>query len=165
MKRIVIRVTATLATLTLLAGPLAAHGVGKGGSGDRDGFPANLFDLFDGNGDDVLTMEEIQASWAERFSDADADGDGQLSANELSNAVEAWRSEHRDRRIRNRIERHDTNDDGLLSLEEATAAFQSERIERLFGRLDADGDGSVTQAEVDDKSRSRWWRHWRGREH
>ncbi len=164
MTRIVFGVAATLATLSLLAGPGAAHGVGKGRSGDHDGFPTNMFGLLDGNGDEVLTMEEIRATWAERFSDADADGDGQLSADELSSAIEAWRTEYRARQIKNRIERHDTNGDGLLNLEEATAATQPKRIERLFERLDADGDGSITKAEMDDRGRSRGLRYWRGRE-
>ncbi len=165
MMRIVIGVAATLATLSLLAGPGAAHGTGKGRSDDRDGFPTNIFEFLDGNSDEVLTMEEVRSTWVERFSDADTDGDGLLSVDELSNAIEAWRTQHRGRQIRSRIERHDTNGDGMLSLQEATAVIHPDRMERLFERLDADGDGSITKAEMDDRGRSRWHRHWRGREH
>lgn len=46
----------------------------------------------------------------------------------------------------------DTNGDGEISLEEFKAAFQdrsNDRMVRVFQRLDRDGDGIVTQAEVD----------------
>ncbi len=159
-----VSIAAALATLSFLAMPAAGHDMGKGRSGDRDGSPIHMFELFDGNGDDSVTMDEIEAAWAERFSDADSDGDGQLSAEELANAIEEWRVERRNRHIRNRIERHDANDDGLLSLEEAIAAVMPERFERMFERLDADSDGMITKSELEDGNNGRrsWFRRGHG---
>lgn len=165
MKRTALSVAAAFATISVLAGPVAAHGVNKGGFGDRAGFPAGLFGQFDGNGDEAVTMDEINAAWAERFSDADVDGDGQLSAEEMAGVIEVWRAERQASRIRSLIEHNDSDDDGLLSLEEATAAIQTKRFDRLFERLDADGDGAVTTSEIDEMGDRRWFGRGRGHRH
>ena len=84
-----------------------------------------------------------RASMAARFGEADADGDGKLSRDE----VVARMSE----RSRNRIEaradrmiaRMDDDGDGMLSMGE----MQSGMGGRMFDRLDADGDGAISRGE------------------
>ena len=77
------------------------------------------------------------AAWAA----ADADGNGALNQTEfesLGRARQARRAAHG----ANRFDRTDSNDDGVLSLEEMSAWPLA-----MFERADADNDGIVTRAE------------------
>ena len=164
MKDTISGAAAALAALAVLAGPLAAHEVDRGPFG-RDGFHAALLGFLDGNDDAGITIEEINATWAALFGDADSDGDGRLSAEELADVTELWRTERRLRRVETWIEGYDSDGDGLLSLDEATAAAGSERVERMLRRFDGDGDGVVTRAEMDAGDHGRWHRRWKKRGH
>ncbi|MBT8090484.1 MAG: hypothetical protein KJO01_09785 [Gammaproteobacteria bacterium] len=91
--------------------------------------------------------------------DADASGDGFVSLDEFKAAHSARIEEH--------FVRMDTNADGLLSADEMQAAKKARRGDRdkkrdgkhhgkknpeeMVKRLDADGSGSVSQAELDGK--------------
>ncbi len=163
MKDTISGAAAALATLTVLAGPLAAHEVDKGPFGVRDGFHAALLGFLDGNDGEGITIDEINVAWAALFGDADSDGDERLSAEELADVTELWRTERRFRRIETWIEGHDSDGDGLLSLDEATAAAGPERVERMFRRLD--GDGVVTRSEMVAGDHGRWQRRWKKRGH
>lgn len=69
---------------------------------------------------------------------ADADGDSRISQAEFVSARTA------------RLTLADANRDGQVTREEAQAARQaqrSERRDRMFARLDADGNGAISQAE------------------
>lgn len=128
-----------------------AHDRGGRGEGPREGRgPAMLFERFDTDNDGSITKAEVEAAVAARFAEADANGDGQLSAEELAAAAEARRmerqAERQAARIDRMIERMDENGDGTLSLEEMAAMPEA----RMFDRLDADEDGVITQAEVED---------------
>ena len=160
MKRTSFNLAAAFAAFSVLAAPAVAHGWGKGRTGDRDGTSIRMFQFFDANGDEAITMDEVRASFTARFNAADADGDGLLSDEEVTAAVEAWHDEHRARHTTMRIERFDANGDGLLSLEEANSAIEPDRLERIFEHLDADGDGEITKAEMDDShgGRRSWFR-------
>ena len=73
------------------------------------------------------------------FEMLDADGDGAISREEAANA--------RAMRLRS----GDLNGDGGLSLEEmkaAAVAKAEKRAERMFSRLDANGDGVVGETEI-----------------
>ncbi len=75
----------------------------------------------------------------DRMKEADADGDGKVTKAELVAAQEA------------RLSKHDTDNDGALSLDEFTPLwvdFNKQRIVRGFQFLDRDGDGKVTDAEM-----------------
>lgn len=112
----------------------------------------------DVDGDRMLSVEEFTAQGLERFISADADGDGLVTAQEMvaartqameeRNAERAERqAERRAERMQDRaermIERLDTNDDGAVSIEEATAASEA-----MFARMDRDDDGSLEQREL-----------------
>ena len=126
-----------------------------------DGVLPSVLEMFDTDGDGVLSEEERQAikdtmrerhqNWVDRW---DTDGDGVISDEERQAAIEALRQ-----RIRERREEHfaaaDTDGDGKLSKEEFMAIPAVQRLaerdpelpERIFNLLDANGDGYITLEE------------------
>ena len=143
----------TTKTLTVLAlaGTVLATGFTasviadeRSGARERDrgsmGFRAGeRFGRADADGDRMISLEEFQTVTGERFVAMDADGDGQVSPAEMI----AERSARAEERAAERIERADTNGDGLLSLEEATAAS-----EERFARIDRDESGTLEPREL-----------------
>lgn len=108
--------------------------------GDR----AERFMQADTNGDGTISLDEVRAADAERFSDADASGDGFISKDELAAFGESKREERREGRQDRRFDRLDANDDGLIS-----AAEHANRETPRFDRADANNDGLVTREEID----------------
>lgn len=112
-----------------------------------------MFERFDTDSDGAVTKAELEGAAAAHFAEADANGDGLLSAEEMIAAAEKMRAAREAKRmadrIAKRIEAHDTDGDGMISLEEATAYMGGSRFDKMFDKLDADGDGSVTQAELE----------------
>lgn len=106
------------------------------------------FDAVDTNADGKITQEEMAAHAAARFATADTNGDGALSADELTAAAEARMAEERKTRAARGVERmlehRDANGDGVLSQEE----MQPKEAGRFFERLDRDGDGAVSKEEM-----------------
>jgi len=89
----------------------------------------------DGNG--TLSAAEVEGTrLAEHFSEIDADGDGELSREEMRAAHEARRAE--------RFAEQDTNGDGALSESEV----EGSRLARHFSRIDANDDGQLTPDEL-----------------
>lgn len=126
-----------------LALSLPASAMGPGGGPERDR-PA--FSEVDTNGDGALTLEEIMAHRDARFDGADSDGDGSLSREELI-AAAMGRVEDRIDRM---MDRFDDDENGVLSANELDDMRpRGPGPERIFGVMDADGDGSVTEAEFD----------------
>jgi len=132
----------TLAALTLTGGALAAYesDAGKGQHGPRIDF-----EEVDANGDGQLTRDEMEAHHAARYDGADSDGNGKLSAAELKARMQARMNERIDRRIGMMITRHDADGDGMLSPEE----MQPRHMGRMFMRVDADGDGAISREEFE----------------
>lgn len=131
------------------ASPAAAHGPGDMmGFGMMGDGPAGetIFELFDTDGNGVITTEELTAGRAEMIAGMDANKDGKLSAEELAalnlKMMQAMASANAERRV----EMLDGDGDGLLSIEELALRPGPEM---MFERLDADGDGSVTRDEAE----------------
>jgi len=80
---------------------------------------------------------------AGRFGEADADGDGKLSRDEMVARMTERAAGRIEARADRMIAHHDADDDGMLTLEE----MQSGMGGRMFDRLDADGDGTVSREE------------------
>ncbi|MGB0412067.1 MAG: EF-hand domain-containing protein [Pikeienuella sp.] len=147
----------------LLVG-VAAFAASGGQRGDGASHRAerldHIFEMFDANADGAIELAEVEASHTARFAAADANGDGSLTADELSNAA-AKRAE---RRIAGMLKRLDANGDGAID----AAEFAAKRGEgkhhgrhgaKMFKRFDTDGDGRVTRAEAEahmEKRHKRW---------
>ena len=80
------------------------------------------------------------------FEQLDADGNGEISKEEFDARYSAW------------IKAVDANGDGMLQKEELEAhvmeqvqAMVEKKSEAMFNRLDSDGDGAVSDAELQEK--------------
>ncbi|MFK7791767.1 MAG: EF-hand domain-containing protein [Devosiaceae bacterium] len=115
----------------------------RDGARDRDrgsSFRAGeRFARADTDGDRMISLSEFQTGATERFTAMDADGNGQVTPAEMI----AERQRASEDRAAQRIARIDTNEDGVLSLEEMTAAS-----EERFARMDRDDDGSLEPREL-----------------
>lgn len=163
-----------ITTFTLLSVVLASSGLAvAGGHGHAGG--QKFMKFFDTNQDGTVTQEEFSIAAASRFTKMDSDKNGVVSADEFRSYVRTRRSEHRQQRYqdmdankdgqiskdefllskRQRAEgkfaRMDKNGDGLVSAEEHASCRFNKRGHfggrRIFQRLDANNDGSVTKAE------------------
>ena len=85
--------------------------------------------------------------WKQRREEFDTDGDGSLSDDERAAMRDEMRAE-RDARRAERMAQFDSNGDGQLD-ENERAAMKAERVQGMVDRLDQDGDGKLTQAELD----------------
>lgn len=130
---------------------------------------ARLVQDADGDGDGSLSLSEIQTQLGSGSSDAlsaaigklDTDGDGKLNAGELQTALETREAgQHRgppppsaDDLARQLIGAIDGDQDGDLTLDEVTAALgdaesASSSVTSGFSKLDTNGDGKVSAAEL-----------------
>lgn len=98
------------------------------------GNPEKLLAQFDLNQDGQIGLDEVQLVHSERFSAADSDGNGVLTAAELQAAKAA---EHQER-LTQHFDKLDSDADGVLT--EAELPLQGVR-------LDSDGDGAITVEE------------------
>jgi Ca2+-binding EF-hand superfamily protein len=126
------------AVLVTVAMPADAHG-GKRGGGERASFSE-----LDANGDGQLTQEEMLAFAQTRFNERDTNGDGGLSQDEMLAALEEDRQERAERRIERMIDRADANDDGLLQFDEIGPKDDGDK---RFARMDANEDGVISEEE------------------
>lgn len=131
MKRNTI-IAVLLTTGVAIAGATAVSAQGPGQrSGER-------FERLDANNDGELTLEEMTAKQAAMIEEADADGNGAVSKAEMRAFREAKRAERNP----------DRNDDGVIDRTEFLNAAQDR-----FDRLDADGDGLLSEDERPRKGR------------
>lgn len=123
----------------VLCGSMALAGAssfaGQNVRGDRSGFFVGKFDV---DGDGKVSREEF----LEHFNDLDENGDGFIDSSE------APRGPHprHDRNFGNLIEKLDSDKDGKLSRAEYRGP------DRHFERLDANGDGYITENEIPGRS-------------
>jgi hypothetical protein len=145
----------TALLIALTASPVLAFGGGK---------PMPIdFAATDANGDGKLTAEELKASHDARVKAMDADGDGFISAAEIEANMLAQMKPRLEKMARMRVAAQDTDNDGKLSLQEAS---EMPRADQMFARMDADGDGAISKDELA-KAMERMgghgtWRHKKG---
>lgn len=119
------------------------------------------FDIaaMDTNKDGKVTKAEEEAFRAARFKEADTNGDGKLSADEMVamqiKQMQARLAEHAAKMIK----RADTDADGMLSAAEMAARPGPEM---MFDKIDANHDGAVTQDEVDAMQAHMQQKHGKG---
>jgi len=124
-----------------------------------------LLEKFDVNQDGSISGDEVQFVLTEKFTTADADGDGLLTQDEMSTAHEQRHQE----RAAKRFVVLDTDKNGSLSTEEfqagkppggkhgcgpkrkfsrhETSTTHQERAAERFAKLDTDGNGSLSVEE------------------
>jgi hypothetical protein len=102
--------------------------------------PARLIARFDANHDGQLQVSELPEHKREFLAKADADGNGVITAAELTAAREHFHQ--------GMAARLDTDHDGVVSDSERQAGFTA-MAERRFAHADKNGDGAITADEVD----------------
>lgn len=134
--------------------------------GDRGGRLERMMTHLDTDQSGAISYEEFAKRGDDRFAQMDADGDGFITADERQaakagakdRAAEAGegkrgrkgRKGDMKRRAEARLERVDTDQDGVISLAEHNAAQQAQ-----FAELDSDSSGSVTADEFEAQMKDR----------
>ncbi|MBO6789660.1 MAG: EF-hand domain-containing protein [Dinoroseobacter sp.] len=113
--------TGAMVTILLL-GSVSAYAAGQGRGGDGPRGGGVNFERLDLNGDGSVTVAELEGQGAARFAEIDADGDGMATVEELIKSAELRRSQRLVDRATRLIERADTDGDGMISQAEMEAA-------------------------------------------
>jgi hypothetical protein len=115
-----------------------------------------MFDQLDADGDGRVSRAEMEAYRAERLRSADKNGDGRLDPQEFETF---WLEVTRPMRIR-AFQFLDADGDGVVGAAELQRAS-----DRMFMRMDRDGDGYLTPmtAAERERLRERMREHGRGR--
>jgi len=111
-----------------------------GERGDR------MWDKMDKDGDGQIALSELNDRHREFFEAADADGNGAITREEMKAHHQARRAERDARRF------PDADGDGVVSKAEYDA-----KADERFAKLDANGDGMLSEDEMKDGH------HWRGK--
>jgi len=143
----------TLAKTTVLTAALvAALGMASTVQAKSQGGKGRgiVFETVDANADGFVTLEEMKAAQAARFTANDTDGDGFLSEEELTasrgkNKKNADSEGPSDRKKARMMRALDENGDGKIALSE----MPTERMEKMFAKLDADSDGKISKEEME----------------
>ena len=119
---------AAFGALILLSSPASAQTGPGQGSGGGMGPPSSRADI---------------PAWADRLFDRlDVDQDAAITAGELAVLTSGPAAAMGGGRLRRMIAQSDSSNDGRISRDELTAG-----TERMFNRMDADGDGTLSEAE------------------
>lgn len=116
------------------------------------------FARIDADADGKVTQEELRAYRSAAVTGVDQNGDGLISETELTADIAARMTARAAEMARARIAAKDVDGDGQLNVEEALARPMPVA---MFGRIDADGDGAISQAEFDAAAEQMKDRHGR----
>lgn len=111
----------------------------------RSGKRPAVFEKADADRDGKLSRREFTAAYpgiAHDFAEVDANRDGFVTRREMR----AYRRRSVERRLDQRFDAADADQDGRLSLQEFLTAFPG--LEDWFAAVDADRDGFVTRQEI-----------------
>lgn len=124
-----IRIVTALSAAVVLAGPAAAQTPPAPGGGMMGLAPPTA-------------LIEVPAWTGRLFDRLDADADGALTGQEMAVLSQGPMASMGGGRLRRMIAQADSSNDGRVSREELVAG-----AERMFRRLDADGDGVLSESE------------------
>mgnify|MGYP001240078492 FL=1 len=153
VSRSLLAVLALTAGAAALATPTVLSAFDRGGmrggmmDGGIGGAPWADFDFAgaDKDSDGKITRDELTAYRQSNLAGIDSDGDKMISAAELAAKMTVRMQARIEAMAKERVEAQDVDGDGKLSVEELIAPPMAGR---LFDRADADGDGAVTEAEL-----------------
>ena len=139
---------AAIAVIGALLGTaaLAQKGeMGMGGPGEgRGAMLTEMFDTMDADKDGKLTYAEMEAHRKVEFAAADTNGDGVLSPEELSARALARFQEKLGERTQGMLDTMDNDGNGSLSADEIGKGPAEDR----FARIDTDNDGMISKEEA-----------------
>ena len=152
-RRLKLLSSALATTVAVGAAGLALHA--QAGMDARARMPVSpVFSEADANGDGAVTQDELRSFVTAQFEQMDADDDERVTKDVFVDYV----AEQRQARVQQRFEQLDQNGDGALSPEEFRAARERAAVrrgrdgeeigERLFRRLDANDDQALQPIEV-----------------
>jgi len=127
----------TLAGLAALVCATPATAQEEPGRGGRD--MPRMLDRFDTDDSGAVSLDEFSEGRMGDILASDANGDGELSTDEIMAAMEARRKERMAQMIRRNF---DVDGDGKI-----TVAEIRDRQQKRFALLDADNDGSISPDE------------------
>jgi len=116
---------------------------GSWGGGRRGGAQSPGFRRFDRNADGAVSFAELSAARATRMRAIDRNRDGKVSYDEFVRAAPGGSKGRRGRWRARLFPRIDRNRDGYITPNEHAAALRG-----WFARMDADGDGMITEGEI-----------------
>jgi len=129
-----------------LGGAALFAALAGGAAGAQDATGAEMFARLDGNGDGGISAQELTDFRNRMFDTLDGNGDGRMTATEIamlqSRAAEAGLGDGGSTDP-DRLMRRDANGDGVLTRAEFTAET------RAFAIIDRDKNGKITQAELE----------------
>ena len=107
--------------------------------------PDQIIERLDSDGSGSITGDEAKGFIAKYFDRIDANGDGEISEEELLHARE--NRGQKPKQGREDIKAADTDQNGAISIDEATEAGLKKMVEN-FDRIDTDGDGQISEKEM-----------------
>lgn len=142
------KLTPKFSALVLLMATGIATGVfaDQGKMGGPGMLPFERFDEIDANKNGSITKDEIAAFMAARVTEADANKDGRLSAEELVSMHEKAEAARKLQRATQMITKMDGDGDGFLTPAEMAAAPGPGK---MFDRADANSDLALSREEIE----------------
>ena len=127
---------------------MGGQGMGEEGmmTGGPGAGPMVDFETMDADKDGKVTKAEITAARAAQVTAADANSDGKLSVDEIAAMQMARMAQRANDRATRMVAELDVDGDGMLTVSELIVRPMPDR---MFDRLDTDGDDAISQAEID----------------